>query len=106
MYNPMFVPPVDNRGMRGLAKLLLPALANGMYRIRGVQLLDEDRGRLESVRANRAIFSPNHPSWHDTVVLLWISRLLGEPFNYLAAREILDGKTGWVLNQLGAYSVI
>jgi 1-acyl-sn-glycerol-3-phosphate acyltransferase len=32
--------------------------------------------------------------------------MLREPFHYLAAREVLDGVKGWVLNHLGAYSVI
>src|SRR4051812_33370726 len=106
MFDPMFVPPVENPGMRRLAGFLLPTLAHALYRIENVRLPDEDKARLEGLGPGRAIVSPNHPSWHDTVVMLWISRILRQPFNSLAAREILDGWTGRILNQLGAYSVI
>jgi acyltransferase-like protein len=105
MYKPMFVPPRHHPVLVPLARLLLPYLS-GKYGIRGIRLDKADFARLEELRPHRAILAPNHPTGNDPIVLMWLSRRLGQPFNYLAAREVLDGPKGWAMNQLGAYSVI
>jgi hypothetical protein len=102
----MFVPPGNNRPVIGFVNAALPTLANFIAGIRDTQVSPEDLARLKELRSQRAILAPNHPTGNDPVVILWLSRMLGEPFNYLCAREVLEGPKGWLLNQLGAYSVI
>jgi len=106
MFNPMFVPPRHNPGMIRLANLTLPLLAHFMGNIRDVQIPDEEFAHLEALRDERAILTPNHPTGNDPFVPFFLSRKLRQPFHYLAAREILVGFKGWVMNQVGAYSVI
>lgn len=106
MFQPMFVPPKHNAMVMGLTNLLLPGVAPLFANLRGVQVDPEDLDRLAQLRHERAILSPNHPTGDDPVVVMWLSRLLQQPFNYLCAREVLVGAKGWFLNQLGTYSVI
>jgi 1-acyl-sn-glycerol-3-phosphate acyltransferase len=102
----MFVPPRHHPILTRVCDWLLPTIAHTVAHIRDVRVPEEDLARLEELRANRAILSPNHPTGNDPLVLMWLSRLIRHRFNYLAAREVLDGPKGWLLNQVGAYSVI
>lgn len=106
MFDPMFIPPRDNPFFVRVATTTLPLLLNLIANVRDVRVRDEDMAHLEAVRPTRALLSPNHPTGNDPFVLMWLSRLLRQPFNYLAAREALDGLKGWFMNQAGAYSVI
>jgi hypothetical protein len=106
MFKPMFVPPRQNPLLCRFTNAVLPAMANFLARIKDVRMPAEDLDRLRSLEAHPAILAPNHPTGMDPVVMLWVSRTLGQPFQYLAAREVLVGFKGWYLNQLGAYSVI
>ncbi len=106
MYKPMFVPPRDNALIRGVANALLPSFSQSIGNIRDVRIAPESLEIAREAASNRVIFSPNHPTGNDPIVMIWISKLLGQPFNYLAAREVFVGVKGWFLNQLGAYSVI
>lgn len=106
MYSPMFVPPRQNPLLMRIANAGLPALMQMMANIRDVQVEPADFRHVEKLRGHRMVLSPNHPTGNDPFVLFWLSRMLGHPFLYLAAREVLDGPKGWVMNQLGTYSVI
>jgi 1-acyl-sn-glycerol-3-phosphate acyltransferase len=106
MFQPMFVPPKHNRAVMGLTNALLPSMAPFIAQLRNVHMEVEDLERLAALGNERAILSPNHPTGDDPVVVMWVSRMLRHPFNYLCAREVLVGAKGWFLNQLGAYSVI
>lgn len=106
MYTPMFVPPRPNRLLMRIANAGLPALAQLMASIREVHVPPQEFARLEALKGQRAVLSPNHPTGNDPYVLFWLSRMLGRPFYYLAAREVLDGPQGWMMNHLGTYSVI
>lgn len=102
----MFVPPRQNRLLMRFANASLPALVQMLANIRDVQVEPADFQHLEKLRGHRMVLSPNHPTGNDPYILFWLSRMLGQPFLYLAAREVLDGPRGWVMNQLGTYSVI
>lgn len=106
MFNPMFVPPREHPLLVRLGNAVLPALAQIMANIRDFHVPPDDFSRLDALRAGRAILSPNHPTGADPFAMFWLSRQLGQPFNYLAAREVLDGPRGWVMNRVGTYSVI
>jgi len=102
----MFVPPRQSRLVCRVTNAVLPALSHFLARIRDVQVPAEDLERLRELGEQPAILAPNHPTGMDPVVMLWVSRSLGQSFQFLAAREVLVGLKGWYLNRLGAYSVI
>jgi len=106
MYKPMFVPPQENPLLQQTVYALLPGLAQMIANIRDVHVAWEDFAHLEALKAHRGILTPNHPTGADPFVVMWLGRMLRQPFNYLCAREVLVGPKGWLLNQLGTYSVI
>lgn len=106
MFKPMFVPPRHNPLLCRLTHALLPSIAPSWANIQDVRMESADLERLRALGSSRAILAPNHPTGLDPVILFWVSRMLGEHFYYLAAREALVGAKGWLMNQVGAYSVI
>src|SRR6188474_919543 len=106
MFDPMFVPPRHNAALFSLSNLLLPRLAHFFGNVYAVKVPPEDFARLTALRESRALLCPNHPTETDPIVVFWLARMLGQPFNYLATRETLDGPRGRLLNQIGVYSVI
>jgi hypothetical protein len=106
MFEPMFVPPREHPLVMRIANATLPLLAQSMGNIRDFHVAPDDFSRLQELGPHRAILSPNHPTGLDPFAMFWLSRKLGQPFNYLAAREVLDGIKGWMMNRVGTYSVI
>jgi len=106
LFKPMFIPPVDAPAVVALANTLLPVLGQTLYNVRDIHVGPEAKERLETIRAGRALLCPNHPTEEDPIVMYWLSRNMGMRFNYLAARDAMDGPRGWWMNRLGAYSVI
>jgi len=100
-----FQPPQEN--------LLVQTVVNGLYppllRIRenvGRIMVDPQEGAfLEELRGRRALILPNHPSETEPSVLVGLARRLGEPFCYVATHEIFHGFDGWLLPQMGAFSI-
>ena len=82
----------------------MPRLLWKAARIREVRI--EGLDRLEALRGQRAVLTPNHPTRMDPIVMFELSRQLGEPFNYLASRETFSLPFfGMVFQKCGAYSV-
>jgi 1-acyl-sn-glycerol-3-phosphate acyltransferase len=106
MFQPLFVPPRENRVVRKAVDTCLPFIARRFSGLRRVVLSEPDRQRLGQIVAGRGILAPNHPTGADPMVMYWLSRLVKRPFNYLAAREVLDLPWGWALNRIGTYSVV
>lgn len=106
MFDPMFVPPRHNPFLIWLCNATLPRLAPLFGNVYGLDLPNEDFARLKALGGGRALLCPNHPTETDPIVAFWLSRNLGQPFNYLATRETLEGPRGWLLNRIGVYSVI
>lgn len=102
----MFVPPRHNAALFAFAHATLPRLAPLFGNVYDVRVPDADLTRLAALGEGRALLCPNHPTETDPIVLFWISGMLRKRFNFLATRETLEGPRGWLLNRIGAYSVI
>jgi len=113
-----FRPPKNNRLVIGLAKWLMPSLMPLISKVVAIDVKEEDLGRLRKLKEQRAVLTPNHAKGVEPVMIFWLSRLLGEEFNYLAAKEAFEqapsavrflqwlGVYPWLLQQLGAYSIV
>lgn len=102
-----FKPPKDSRFVQNLLYCLLPLVTRTALKIVGVEVDEESLNRVRSLKTNRAVLMPNHPTDRDSVVMFRFSRILGERFNYLAARELFDfAPVSWVLQRCGVYSVM
>jgi 1-acyl-sn-glycerol-3-phosphate acyltransferase len=101
-----FKPPRENRYLLRLTYALLPTVMRVARRIVGVTVPEADWPHLESLYRRRAILSPNHPTTSDPLIAMFLARRLGEPFNYVACRELFRGPYGWLVQRLGAYSFL
>src|SRR5215203_3353509 len=97
-----FRPPKENPLVLRLSYAVLPLVMKSVRRIVRVDVPEGDWPRLESLRHGRAILSPNHPTTNDPLIPFFLSRRLGEPFNYIACRENFRGPFGWLIQRLGA----
>jgi 1-acyl-sn-glycerol-3-phosphate acyltransferase len=56
-------------------------------------------------RGDSVLITPNHPDHADASVLYELSRMVGQPFRYMAAYQIFKGMARWVLPRVGVFSV-
>jgi 1-acyl-sn-glycerol-3-phosphate acyltransferase len=88
-----------------LADLIMPAYLRRVMGVTRVELDAASRARLEALRGQRVMLTPNHPSY-EPAVLYKVSRQLGLRFCWLAAREVFEQwQQGWLVGRVGAYSV-
>lgn len=74
-----------------------------------VRVSPEALARFQKLKGKRALICPNHSYRHDPQVMFSFSKLAGEDFNFIAAREVFDwehGLNGWWLQHMGCYSVV
>ena len=105
----MFRPPKNNRFFIWLAKkFILPILLRRDLKVEAVDMNEEDLGRLKELKGKRVVLTPNHSGGKEPYILFQLSKMLGEGFNYLTAKEVFEElfPLGWFLQRAGAYSII
>jgi hypothetical protein len=100
-----FRPPREHAVIIRLVQMALPLLMRSR-RIVDVAVPKEEWSHLASLRGSRAIVSANHPTGNDPLIAFHLSERLGEAFNYLATRDLFHGFYGWLLQRVGAYSIL
>jgi 1-acyl-sn-glycerol-3-phosphate acyltransferase len=106
--NEDFRPAKPSPACIALTWRLLP-LALRQRNVLHIEIDDEDIARLQALKSERVILTPNHPTNTDPALLLELSRRARTPFYYLSCREAFDGWRGvWgkLIQRLGAYSVV
>lgn len=104
MARPAFYPAQLNSPLVQSIQRVAPWLARSFYQLDlvistapGVQMAD--------LRSSPCLFLCNHPTFDDPLVMFLVSGILRQPFHYLAAYERFGGFKGWLLQQIGAYSI-
>lgn len=103
-----FIPARPSSLVAACAGALLP-LGLRQRLVAQVEIAEEDVARLQALRHERVVLTPNHPTNTDPALLFALSRRAGMPFHYLCCREAFDGWHGWwgyFIQRLGAYSVV
>ena len=103
-----FKPPMVNPFVIQLGNHVLLRLAFWWGYYDGVDIDDDCLQKISALQGKRVILCPNHSHPHDPIILWYLSKKLGEPFRFVAAREIFDswhGLQGWLLQRLGVHSV-
>lgn len=102
-----FKPPLNNP----LARLAVSGffvLARRWLHYQNPAIAESDLEKLRALKGKRVILCPNHSCPHDPGVIYLLQDMLGERFNFVAAREIFDrwhGLLGWLMQGVGTYSV-
>lgn len=104
-----FRPPKNNGVfIRFVQHVILPIIMPINTGIRKVEIGQEDMQKLRGLRNRRVILTPNHSEGNEPYVLFHLSRMLGDQFCYLTAREVFERyfPAGRLLQAVGCYSVI
>ncbi|HXH60333.1 MAG TPA: lysophospholipid acyltransferase family protein [Fimbriimonadaceae bacterium] len=98
-------PPLDTHFSVSIAWRFLRRILWRAARVKEVQI--EGLDHLTGIKGQRAVITPNHPTNLDPLVMFHLSRVYGEPLNYLASRESFSVPVvGWILQKCGAYSIM
>jgi len=88
-----------------LARSVAPVYLRAVLGVTRVEISDTDRGRLEALRHDRVVLTPNHPT-QDPTVMFHVSSLIHMQYYWLAAREVFEFPLqGWLVARVGAYSI-
>jgi 1-acyl-sn-glycerol-3-phosphate acyltransferase len=104
-----FRPPEDNEFIINFTKLIFPLVLK--FKLHGAELkvVGDGLERFNKLKGKRTVVCPNHSYRHDPEVMFALADMADEEFNFIAAREVFDwnnGLNGWLLQQLGCYSVV
>ncbi len=102
-----FLPPFDNSFAVGLAKLLVP-LAQSMHKLE-IRVSPRCKQLVETYAPKHTVIAANHSDRFDPLCAYALAKDCTEEFYFLASREQFDqnfGFSGWLMQQVGTYSVI
>lgn len=83
---PNFFPPRLKPALVRLIQLGAPVLARWLFQF-NLAISPDDLKRLRAVESNRLLLFPNHPTFHDPIVMFVLSGRLQSPCYFLAAHE-------------------
>lgn len=99
-----FYPPQLNPPLVRLLQQVAPWLVRWRFQVELV-ISTEAQVQISTLRQRPCLFVCNHPTFTDPMMLFLFSSILKQPFHYLAAYERFGGVGGWLLQQIGAYSI-
>jgi hypothetical protein len=102
-----FVPPKPTPWLRSTLVKLSPRILP-LLGISGVEYDEADLAKLREIAPYTAMFTPNHPTLSEPVVMFHLSGTLEQPFYFVTAREVFKqafGVYGWVIQHVGGYSL-
>ena len=103
-----FRPPRRNRLVIAFCKLILPFEIRRKLKVTTIEIGDDDLAKLKMLQGKRCLLMPSHSGGFEPFVILHLSKLLGDDYNYLAAMEAFEESfiAGWLMQRVGAYSII
>ena len=103
-----FISPKQNGIVISLTRWIVPWVLRRRHVVK-VECPEADLDRLRSLRDERVMLIPNHPTATEPIVMYYLTRLVKQRFHFVCAREVFDmahGLWGWVIRRLGAYSIV
>ncbi len=101
---PNFYPPRLNPFLVHLAQFIVPCVVRWFFQFELVVSRD-CLEKIGSLKNQRLLLLPNHPTFQDPIVMFALSAKLGQAFYYLAAYELFNGSLNSIYQGLGIYSI-
>ena len=91
-----------------LGQRLVPWLIRKNLKVVDIDIAGEDLERLRSIRGKRCLLLPSHSGGFEPYIIVHLSRLLRDDYNYLAAMEAFQRNPllGWFMQRMGCYSIV
>lgn len=97
--------PQINTNLLRFIYAIYPAALRLREGVARITVAPEEWARLTALKGKRAMLLCNHPSWHDPPVVFGLSRLLNEPFYYVAMEELFTDFTGKIVRNVGVFPI-
>ncbi len=103
-----FRPPKRNRLVIALMKMRLRRTIRRKLKVTEIDIGQDDLEKLRELKGKRCLLTPTHSGGFEPHIIMYLSKLLGDDYNYMAAMEAFEQSpvTGWIMQRLGAYSII
>lgn len=103
-----FYPPKDNRVVTALVKMRLWRDICRKLKVTRIDVSEAGLERLRRLKGKRCLVTPSHSGGFEPHIVMHLSKLLQDDFNYVAAMELFAQSRvhRWVLQRLGVYSII
>ncbi len=103
-----FYPPKNNRFLIGLVKMGIRRDIWRKLRVTEIEIGDDDLERLRQFKGERCLVTPSHSGGFEPHIIMYLSKLLQDNYNYVAAMELFEQSpiNRWLLPRLGVYSII
>jgi 1-acyl-sn-glycerol-3-phosphate acyltransferase len=103
-----FRPPKSNRLVIALFKRTLRRAIRRKLKVTEIDVSQDDLEKLRKLQGKRCLVTPSHSGGFEPHIIMYLSKLLGDDYNYVAAMEAFEQSPifGWLMQRLGAYSII
>ena len=103
-----FYAPKTNPLVIGLVKLGIRRTIRKKLRVTEIEIDDTDLDQLRRLQGKRCLLAPSHSGGFEPHIILYLSKLLGDDYNYVAAMELFQQARiyRWLMPRLGVYSII
>lgn len=103
-----FRPPKSNRLVIALFKMRLRRAIRRKLKVTEIDISQDDLEKLRKLKGKRCLVTPSHSGGFEPHIIMYLSKLLGDHYNYMAAMEAFEQSPiiGWIMQRLGAYSII
>ena len=103
-----FFPPKTSPFLIGLVKLGIRRSIRRKLRVTKVEISDSALDKLRQLKGRRCMLTPSHSGGFEPHIIMYLSKLLDDIYNYVAAIELFEQSplNRWLMPRLGAYSII
>jgi 1-acyl-sn-glycerol-3-phosphate acyltransferase len=90
-----------------LVKQWLPRALRRQLKVTRVEISDSDLTRLKALKGERCLLTPSHSGGYEPHIILHLSKLTDDIFNFVAAIEVFEQApiNRWLMPRLGCYSI-
>ncbi len=103
-----FYPPNSNRLVTWLVQMGIRSSIRRKLRVTEIEISDEDLERLRQLKGERCLVTPSHSGGFEPHIIMYLSKLLGDSYNYVAAMELFQQSriNRFLMPRMGVYSII
>ncbi|MCA9137896.1 MAG: 1-acyl-sn-glycerol-3-phosphate acyltransferase [Planctomycetales bacterium] len=103
-----FYPPKNNSLVTWLVQMGIRSSIRRKLRVTEIEISDDDLETLRRLKGERCLLTPSHSGGFEPHIIMYLSKLLGEQFNFVAAMELFERSriNRWLMPRMGVYSII